>query len=66
MKANSRPVSDGSQTFGHLIVQAYKGAGRPIGMFRTIEEAERAIKKDASIIDRLQRLGLDGMWQIIS
>jgi hypothetical protein len=66
MKTISRPVSEGSQTFGHLIVQAYKGAGRPIGMFRTIDEAERAIKKDASITDRLQRLNLDGMRQTIS
>ena len=65
MKTISRPVSEGSQTFGHLIVQAYKGAGRPIGMFRTIDEAERAIKKDASITDRLQRLNLDGMRQTI-
>ena len=35
-------------------------------MFRTIDEAERAIEKDASITDRLQRLNLDGVWQTIS
>jgi hypothetical protein len=64
MKTISRPVSEGTQTFGHLIIQAYKDAGRPMGMFRIIDEAERALKKDARIIDRLQRLSLDGTWQI--
>jgi hypothetical protein len=64
MKTISRPVSEGTRTFGHLIVQAYKDAGRPIGMFRTIDEAERALKKDERITDGLQRLSLDGLWQI--
>ena len=45
MKAISRPVSEGSQTFGHLIVQAYKGAGRPIGMFRTSMRQSAPLKR---------------------
>jgi hypothetical protein len=61
MKAISRPVSEGTQTFGHLIIQAYKGAGRPIEMFRTVDEAERVIiKRDARITYRLQRLNQTG------
>jgi hypothetical protein len=33
-------------------------------MFRTINEVERALKKDVRITDGLQRLSLDGIRQI--
>jgi hypothetical protein len=40
----NRTVSGDSPTIAQLIVKAYNNAGRPIGMFQTIDEAERISK----------------------
>jgi hypothetical protein len=39
-------VAVGNPTIAQLIVQAYNNAGRPSGMFQTIDEAERVVKSD--------------------